>query len=112
MSGELMEDVAAMLHTLPWGLIKTRASGDKLIHIMSKYLGSKWMTGVMQNDMLHGLADLIVADLLLDKQFTVQTSAPSDKIIETFNAQTFNNYHQAPTFKWIHRCTEDVIANK
>lgn len=110
---ELAQDVAAMLHALPWGLIKTGASlGDEPIHAMSKYLGSNWTTGTMQNDMLHSLATHIAADPLLDRRFVVQTSALSQKIIEAYDARTSNNYHQAPTFKWIRRCAEDIILNR
>ena len=53
----LAEDAGAVLHALPWGLMKSGASGDEPIYVIEKYLGSSWATGAMECDMLDHLAD-------------------------------------------------------
>ena len=94
----LAEDIGAMLHTLPWGLMKSGATGSELIHVMMRYLGSSWVTGVMEWDMLDYLADCIAADPHLDKIYVVHTAALSTKILETYSFQESNASIENPSF--------------
>lgn len=106
---DLAEDVGAVLHTLPWGLTKTGASGAEPIHVMAKYLGSSWTIGGMVCGMLDELADRIAADPFLDQQLVVYTPALSTKILEAYTFRETNNYANNPSFRWIHRIAEDIV---
>lgn len=107
----LAEEVNELLHVLPWNAQKSGVSDKESTHLLSQFLGTRYLTGSAMNDLLEILRERVVDDKVFrERQVRVEHVSLTSAVMRAFAQRNDAHSYAGTGFSWIRMVGEKLFG--